>query len=504
VPENMRKNLRLLKLAVKANLIKSNDVDFTAMTKSKSTPGTLKDKNGASGRTAEEGENETSPDSEKKTPKRSRPRSRTFTLSRSKKSKADESGGASKSGSLLKSNSTVSLDGRGSLDGGSSATADEFVKYLRSEKVPQTMSIGKIHKLRQLLRNETVAWVEKFVELGGLTEVVNLLYVIMKIEWREEHEDQLLHESLLCLKALCTTDSALQKLTEIEATLFPALLEMLFDKERKGPSEYTTRGIIISVLLAHLNGATKDSTLLPLRARTILGYLSDEGTKENELPFIAGMRQSRPFKLWHQEVYGVSREVFWIYLHHHNIIALPTESEDSTTKYPDTSSMERDMSAEEYATAYFPRPRPPVPAAPYVGGVEWDATNYIAVHLDLLNGLIAALPTKQERNELRTQLRSSYWEKTMGASLRTCKEKFYLCIHDALRSWVAAAVADGWDVRDVRMGPTVDKVASPRKSATKKKDDKAPVLDAPKLDLNFGLDNLGADGDKNGEVRRWL
>lgn len=65
---------------------------------------------------------------------------------------------------------------------------------------------------------------------------------------REEHEDTLLHESLLCLKALCTTKIALQKLCEIESTLFPALLAMLFDEEHKGPSEFTTRGLIMSLL----------------------------------------------------------------------------------------------------------------------------------------------------------------------------------------------------------------------------------------------------------------
>lgn len=69
---------------------------------------------------------------------------------------------------------------------------------------------------------------------------------------REEHEDALLHEALLCLKALCTTALALRELHGIQATLFPALLKMLFDEERKGPSEFTTRGIIINLLGRHL------------------------------------------------------------------------------------------------------------------------------------------------------------------------------------------------------------------------------------------------------------
>lgn len=66
--------------------------------------------------------------------------------------------------------------------------------------------------------------------------------------YREEHEDALLHEVLLCLKALCTTALAMRELHHIQATLFPALIKMLFDEERKGPSEFTTRGIIISLM----------------------------------------------------------------------------------------------------------------------------------------------------------------------------------------------------------------------------------------------------------------
>lgn len=65
---------------------------------------------------------------------------------------------------------------------------------------------------------------------------------------REEHEDTLLHETLLCLKALCTTEVALQRLREIQSSLFPSLLAMLFDEEKKGPSEFTTRGVIMNLI----------------------------------------------------------------------------------------------------------------------------------------------------------------------------------------------------------------------------------------------------------------
>jgi hypothetical protein len=96
-------------------------------------------------------------------------------------------------------------------------------------------------------------------------------------------------------------------------------------------------------------------------------------------------------------------------------------------------------------------------------------------------------------------MRNSGWEKLMGGSMRVCKEKFYDCVHSGLRTWVAAAAADGWEFRDVRNGPKSDVVKSPKKSPTKKTD-KPPVLDAPKLDLHLGLDEL----KKGGDMKEWI
>ncbi|KAI7151211.1 hypothetical protein KC316_g15321 [Hortaea werneckii] len=87
----------------------------------------------------------------------------------------------------------------------------------------------------------------------------------------------------------------------------------------------------------------------------------------------------------------------------------------------------------------------------------------------------------------------------MGATLRTCKEKFYSGVHDGLRAGVAAAAEDGWDTKYVREGPTQEEQAdkakkflsSPKKSP--KKGDEAPKLDnmkveaLPKLSLNLGM-----------------
>ena len=297
----------------------------------------------------------------------------------------------------------------------------------------------------------------------------------------------MLHEALLCLKALCTTALALRELHHFQTTLFPALIKMLFDEEKKGPSEFTTRGIIISLLgriarypmrvyyfvtnmssVTYLGDAPSDQ--VATRAQVILSYLRDPGPSEDEQPpgFIRSMHQSRPYRVWCKEVVSVTKEVFWIFLHNVNVV--PIAPTDPSSSLP-------------YSQTHFPKERPPVPAAPYVGGVEWDATNYIGNHVDLMNGLIACLPSRSERNSLRHELRVSGFERMMGGSLRKCKEKFYGSVHDGLRTWVAAAVADEWEVRDVRLGPELldqSRSCSPRK----KREEKAPKveLELPGLD----------------------
>lgn len=60
----------------------------------------------------------------------------------------------------------------------------DYVSYLRKVQKPELVEVGKIHKLRLLLRNETVAWIDEFVRQGGMKEIVHLLNRIMEVEWR--------------------------------------------------------------------------------------------------------------------------------------------------------------------------------------------------------------------------------------------------------------------------------------------------------------------------------
>ena len=260
----------------------------------------------------------------------------------------------------------------------------------------------------------------------------------------------------------------MSQISKIQSSLFPTLLKMLFDDERKGPSEYNTRTIIINLLHSYLTNSTIGT--LSSRARTILGYLRDQSPpqKAQAPAFITSIYYPRPYRTWNKELNNLTKEVFWIFLHHHNIIPYPPEPID-----PNLSFQER----------FFPRDHPPVPAAPYIGGVEWDATAYVTAHLDLINGLIASISSQSERNNLRREMKDSGFEKLMGVSFRTCKEKFYGSVHEALSIWIGAAHEDEWPEKDIRQGPPKDDIVrSPVKKG--KKTDQAPKLDMPKLDLD--------------------
>ena len=516
VPENTREKMRSLDTKIKADFV-SKDTFGTGSASSveglslqSSRPNTGKRSKTENGRTGESGENEILGITEKSS-KKSRPRSRTFTFSKgdqspSKKQKADRPGSRHKmeSGELTPSGSSKSLTSAGAAQGlaffskaNKPAAPEDYIGYFRKVQQPEAVEVSKVHKLRQLLRNETVGWVDDFIAQGGMTELVELLYRILKVEWRVEHEDALLHETLLCLKALSNTSSALHQLSKLQSTLFPTLLGMLFDKEKKGPSEFTTRGIIIALLHTYLSSSP--SLDLPTRARLITSYLRDpSGPEEAQAPeFITAIYHPRPYRIWNKELDNVVKEVFWIFLHHVNIIP-----------YPDIPA-----TCSTYGERHFPRDHPPVPAAPYIGGVEWDATNYLTAHIDLLNGLIASLPTREERNKLRQELMDSGFERIMGNSLRTCKEKLYGCVHEALSTWVGAAMEDEWpSYQDVRQGlrqespkKAVAASGSPVKKSPKKKD-QPPKIEMLGLDLDLGVSAGGGGGGGNGGIDKggWL
>ncbi|KAM4063024.1 diaphanous GTPase-binding domain-containing protein [Hirsutella rhossiliensis] len=505
IPENQRYKMRNLNDTIKMEFIRQDWAEMQAARMDRSVTA-------ESSRSPEHVASTTPAGSDCDDDKPKRTRGRSFTFSRGKKESRSPSKKPKGEGSVGRHLRSKSIDSvapeRPSSSGHSTGSTllskiklqqgpGDYVAYLRKVQKPELVEVGKLHKLRLLLRNETVTWIEDFIQQGGMKEIVGLLNRIMEVEWREEHEDALLHENLLCLKALSTTARAMEYLHSVQADLFRRLLHLLFDPDKKGPSEFTTRNIITSVLLTYIESAAPADRVA--RAKIVLAHLRDQEPKEEErpLPFVLEMRQQRPYRVWCKEVVSVTKEVFWIFLHNLNVVALPSDKDAKTAAAGATSDDVASQAPYAYMLRHFPPERPPVPAAPYVGGVEWDATNYLASHLDVMNAILACTPTPDERNALRSEFRISGWERCLGGSLRLCKEKFYGSVHTALRTWVAAAAEDGWDVRDVRFGPSPETRKSPCKAGgggdAKVKMDEAPKLDMPKLDFEPGRPRVADD-----------
>jgi hypothetical protein len=190
IPEHQRGKMRSLALSMKKDFVKQDWAEMAA--KKDGRPGTNSSDSSADATTGTHDVPES---------KARRPRSRTFTLSRAsskeppsptKKPKPDGTVGKH---SRTKSNESVK-DGNKSLTAAGAAAAqaliakakgqhpDDFVSYLRKVQKPELVEVGRLHKLRLLLRNETVAWTDEFIGHGGMDEIVSLLHRIMEVEWR--------------------------------------------------------------------------------------------------------------------------------------------------------------------------------------------------------------------------------------------------------------------------------------------------------------------------------
>ena len=198
IAPEVREKMRALDLHIKMDLLKQNQGALSqvdrelAGSRSSSRPGTRSRTN--TSESVHSNKNE-SPEVAEKKP---RPRSFTgFTLGKGgsspKKQKQSKTSthARGRSADLPRSTSTTSLNSVASTSSFSlfgkspkPAVPSDFISYLRSNTRPQDTEVGKIQKLRQLLRNETVSWVNEFITDGGMIELVNLVYRIIEIEWR--------------------------------------------------------------------------------------------------------------------------------------------------------------------------------------------------------------------------------------------------------------------------------------------------------------------------------
>jgi hypothetical protein len=225
IPENQRYKMRNLSDTIKMEFIRQDWAEMRAakLERKQNRPRTSLSSsvNGATAAAASTSTSAVVSDAEEEKPKRTRGRS--FTFSRAKKDKEQEkekekARSASKNRSVSKNRSSskksskaestlgrhfrnksadsVASDNRPTSSANSSASSGllskiklqqgpaDYVAYFRKVRQPQQVEVGKLHKLRLLLRNETVAWIEEFIQQGGMKEIVGLLNRIMEVEWR--------------------------------------------------------------------------------------------------------------------------------------------------------------------------------------------------------------------------------------------------------------------------------------------------------------------------------
>lgn len=188
--------MRSLDTNIKADFIQKDRAESTPLSAGPNTTTFANDSTGRRGRRKDQKDEQQSQDGKGS---RSRSRSRGFTFSKrtsspTKKQRpeigisyrrpksADLSQPAGLSKILTPATSTTSLSATACRD--TAADPSDFVHYLREIQKPEMIEIGKMHKLRILLRNETVSWVDTFIADGGMDEIVQLIYRIMKVEWR--------------------------------------------------------------------------------------------------------------------------------------------------------------------------------------------------------------------------------------------------------------------------------------------------------------------------------
>lgn len=187
IPHNMRDRMRSLNTNIKAEFINKNQIEGDSCTpSSQRQPGQSSHKRNIS-------KDSSFGRSENKT--KVRPLSGSFVsgkvdLPSFRRQKPDGSGShrRPKSVDLSAPGSSRGLPLVGVSGGPPSpdiiADPADFVHYLREVQKPEIVEVSKLHKLRILLRNETVAWVESFISNDGMDQLVDLLYRILKVEWR--------------------------------------------------------------------------------------------------------------------------------------------------------------------------------------------------------------------------------------------------------------------------------------------------------------------------------
>lgn len=122
----------------------------------------------------------------------------------------------------------------------------DFVAYLQKVQQPELVEVGKLHKLRLLLRNETVAWTEEFIRQGGMKEIVELLHRIMAVEWRYVFVFSVLGKMGPCRRRGAVSAASQQPTPVSRPPFFPRYVANNTPTGRSTKTRYCTRTSSVS------------------------------------------------------------------------------------------------------------------------------------------------------------------------------------------------------------------------------------------------------------------
>lgn len=97
--------------------------------------------------------------------------------------------------------------GKQKLDAKSQESAAAQAHMLKTKTLKSLDPVKDLRKLRVLLRNESIQWLQEWVRVDGYKGLIERLWEVLSLEWREEqHDDAVLLELLKCFRALLMLD----------------------------------------------------------------------------------------------------------------------------------------------------------------------------------------------------------------------------------------------------------------------------------------------------------
>ncbi|KAI0635582.1 armadillo-type protein [Trametes polyzona] len=349
---------------------------------------------------------------------------------------------------------------------------EKYVSILLGQS-STVLDVEVVKKLRLLLRNEAASWTDAFVRTGGYDAILTRLNEILDVEWREEqHDDQMLHELLRCVKALTTSAVGCNALRAACPAPFDKLVTLLYSDKR--PGEVATRQLIVELLLSlfdlyplgslpssgsptaglttHSRSrsvpwelsstslATSSSLItLPRPHQTLFSLLKAllltrapppseaPGTPIEPHAFIEELHRPRIYKTYLQEMSDICRDYFWVFCHPSNTIWDLSETDEAKVE----------------------KPRAP---GGMTGGVEFEAMCYMTMHLKFVNAIASYahalnLPREHEHSAFRFHhdMFQSGIERILSIA-RKASTTYYPTLHLEIARYVAAAGRSGLEI----------------------------------------------------------